>query len=110
MCPPLVLVPLSSSFDRRAPGTRRPGRSRSELRNDDLVASPLGDELLDLDEALTKLTAIDADAAAVATPRLFAGMGVEEIAEIQRNSPRTVKRSWAQARAWLGRALAESRP
>jgi DNA-directed RNA polymerase specialized sigma24 family protein len=66
--------------------------------------------LLDLDEALTKHTAIDADAAAVAKLRLFAGLNVEEIAEIQRISPRTVKRSWAQARAWLWRALAESRP
>ena len=45
---------------------RGQGRARSELREDDLVVSPLGDELLDLDEALTKFTAIDADAAAVA--------------------------------------------
>ena len=88
---------------------RGQGRARSELREDDLVASPLGDELLDLDEALTKLAAIDADAAAVAKLRLFAGMSVEEIAEIQRISPRTAKRNWAQARAWLGRAVAESR-
>src|SRR5271166_5429141 len=45
----------------RQKSTRRrgQGRSRCELREDDLVASPLGDELLDLDEALTKLTAID---------------------------------------------------
>jgi RNA polymerase sigma factor (TIGR02999 family) len=89
---------------------RGEGRARSELREDDLVASPLGDELLDLDEALTRLTAIDADAAAVAKLRLFAGLSVEEIAEIQRTSPRTVKRNWARARAWLGRALAESGP
>ena len=80
------------------------GRARSELREDDLVVSPLGDELLDLDEALTRLTAIDADAAAVAKLRLFAGVSVEEIAEIQRISPRTVKRNWAQrARGWGGR-------
>jgi RNA polymerase sigma factor (TIGR02999 family) len=96
----------------RQKSTRRrgQGRARSELRDDDLVASPLEDELLDLDEALTKLTAIDADAAAVAKLRLFAGMSVEEIAKIQQLSPRTVKRTWARARAWLGRALAESNP
>jgi RNA polymerase sigma factor (sigma-70 family) len=75
-----------------------------------LVASPLGDELLDLDEALTRLNAIDADVAAVATLRLFAGMSVKEIAEIQRISPGTAKRNWARARAWLGRVLADSRP
>jgi RNA polymerase sigma factor (TIGR02999 family) len=96
----------------RQKSTRRrgQGRARCELRDDDLVASPLGDELLDLDEALTKLTVTDADAAAVAKLRLFAGMSVEEIAGIQQISPRTVKRNWARARAWLGRALAESKP
>jgi RNA polymerase sigma factor (TIGR02999 family) len=96
----------------RQKSTRRrgQGRARHELRDDDVVASPLGDELLDLDEALTKLTAIDADAAAVAKLRLFAGMSVAEIAEIQRISPRTVKRNWAHARAWLGRALGEAKP
>ena len=86
------------------------GSGRRELRDDDLVASPLGDELLDLDEALTKLTAIDSDAATVAKLRLFVGMSVEEIAEIQQISPRTVKRTWARTRTWLGRALAEFRP
>jgi DNA-directed RNA polymerase specialized sigma24 family protein len=52
----------------------------------------------------SQFTAIDADAAAVAKLRLFAGLSVEQIAEIQRISPRTAKRNWAQARAWLGRA------
>ena len=74
------------------------GRARSELREDDLVVSPLGDELLDLDEALTKLAAIDAAAAAVAKLRIFAGMAVKEIAEIQRISPRTAERKSAQPR------------
>jgi RNA polymerase sigma factor (TIGR02999 family) len=96
----------------RQKSTRRRGQggARCELRDDDLVASPLGDELLDLDEALTKLTAINAAAAEVAKLRVFAGLSVEEIAEIQQISPRTVKRNWTRARAWLGRALAESRP
>jgi RNA polymerase sigma factor (TIGR02999 family) len=89
---------------------RGQGHGRRELRDADLVASALGDELLDLDEALTRLTAIDADAAVVAKLRLFVGMSVEQIAEIQQSSPRTVKRNWAQARAWLGRALAEPKP
>jgi DNA-directed RNA polymerase specialized sigma24 family protein len=62
-----------------------------------------------LDEVLSKLTAIDADVAAVAKVRLFAGLSVEEIAEIQHISPRKVKRNWAQARAWPGRALGESK-
>jgi hypothetical protein len=74
----------------RSSQRREQVRARCELREDGLVVSPLRDELLDLDEALTKLTAIDADAAAVGKLRLFAGVSVEEIAEIQRISPRTV--------------------
>jgi DNA-directed RNA polymerase specialized sigma24 family protein len=38
--------------------------------------------------------------------RVFAGMTVEEVAELQGVSARTVKRNWAYARAWLGRQLA----
>ena len=34
---------------------------------------------------------------------------VEEVAQVQGVSPRTVKRNWAYARAWLGRALADER-
>jgi hypothetical protein len=37
-------------------------------------------------------------------------MTVEEIAEVQRVAPRTVKRNWAYARAWLGRELAAAKP
>jgi RNA polymerase sigma factor (TIGR02999 family) len=87
---------------------RGQGRTRCELRDDDLITIPLEDELLDLDAALTKLTAVDAEAASVVKLRLFAGMSVEEIAETHQISPRTVKRNWAYARAWLARELAET--
>ena len=66
---------------------------------------PVSDELLDLDEALSKLGAVDAQAAEVVKLRVFAGMTVEEVAEHLGISPRTAKRSWAYARAWLGREL-----
>ena len=89
---------------------RGQGRVRGELRNDDLVVMPVEDELLDVDEALTRLSAIDAEAAEVVKLRLFGGLSVEEIAEVQQISPRTVKRNWAYARAWLGRELAETKP
>jgi RNA polymerase sigma factor (TIGR02999 family) len=86
---------------------RRGGpRQRCELRDDDLLAVPLNEELLDLDEALTKLAAGDPPAAELVKLRVFAGMTVEEIAQVQGASPRTVKRNWAYARAWLGRELA----
>jgi DNA-directed RNA polymerase specialized sigma24 family protein len=37
--------------------------------------------------------------------RYFAGLSVEESAKVLGVSPRTVKRNWAFARAWLGREL-----
>jgi RNA polymerase sigma factor (TIGR02999 family) len=92
----------------RQKGSQRRGgaRDRYELRDDDLIAAPLNEELLDLDEALTKLAAADPQAAELVKLRVFAGMTVAEIAQVQGTSPRTVKRNWAYARAWLGRELA----
>ncbi len=91
---------------RRKRSQRRGGaRRRCELRDDDLIAAPLDDDLLDLDEALAKLGAADPQAAELVKLRVFAGMTVEEIAQVQGISPRTVKRNWAYARAWLGREL-----
>jgi RNA polymerase sigma factor (TIGR02999 family) len=88
---------------------RGQGRPRWELQDGDRVAIPLHEELLELDEVLDKLAAVDPEAAEVVKLRLFAGMTVEEIADIQQVSPRTVKRNWAYARAWLGRELAQEK-
>jgi RNA polymerase sigma factor (TIGR02999 family) len=87
---------------RRQGGARR----RCELSDEERVEVPLSDELLDLDEALSRLSAADPRAAEVVKLRVFAGMTIEEVAEVQGVSPRTAKRNWAYARAWLGRELA----
>ena len=92
---------------RRKHSQRRGGPLvRCELHDDDRVGIPLDDELIDLDEALTKLAAADPQAAEQVKLRVFAGMTVEEIAQVQGISARTVKRNWTYARAWLGRQLA----
>jgi RNA polymerase sigma factor (TIGR02999 family) len=92
---------------RRKGSQRRGGsRRRRELLDEDRIEDPLPEELLDLDEALAKLAATDRQAAELVKLRVFAGLTVEEIAQMQGTSPRTVKRNWAYARAWLGRELA----
>ena len=58
---------------------------------------------------LLKLIAIDQHAAEIVKLRVFAGMTIDEAAEHFGISPRTAKRSWAYARAWLGRELAVNR-
>ena len=93
----------------RRKGSQRRGaaRQRRELVDQDLLDAPINDELLDLDEALSKLAEADPQTAELVKLRVFAGMTVEEIAQVQGVSARTVKRNWAYARAWLGRALAD---
>ncbi len=80
-------------------------RQRCELSDVDCVILPISDELLDLDESLTRLDAVDPQAAQLVKLRIFAGMTVEEAAAVLGVSPRTAKRNWAYARAWLGRDL-----
>jgi RNA polymerase sigma factor (sigma-70 family) len=62
-------------------------------------------DLLDLNEALEKLAALDADQARVVELRYFTGLSIEETAEAMGTSPATVKREWSVARAWLKREL-----
>ena len=62
-------------------------------------------ELLDLDRALKKLSAVDARQARIVELRYFVGMTNVEVARALGVSPRTVKRDWHSARLWLLRFL-----
>ena len=64
-------------------------------------------ELVALDEALRGLEEVDSQKARVVALRYFAGLGVEETAEVLGISPTTVRREWRRAKAWLYRAIAE---
>ncbi len=61
--------------------------------------------MLTLDEALTRLTALDPQQAKIVELRYFGGLTIEETAETLAISPATVKRQWTLARAWLRREL-----
>jgi RNA polymerase sigma factor (TIGR02999 family) len=62
-------------------------------------------ELIDIDEALNKLAGIDMQQSKIVELRFFGGLNVEETAQVLGISPRTVKRSWRFAKAWLRREL-----
>jgi RNA polymerase sigma factor (TIGR02999 family) len=79
---------------------------RCDLLDDDVIAVPISDHLLDLDQALTRLAAEDPQAAQMVQLRVFGGMTIDEAAAAAGISPRTADRNWAYARAWLGRELA----
>ena len=66
--------------------------------------------MLALDEALSRLAAIDPEQARIVELRYFGGLTVEETAEVIGLSPATVKRHWAMARAWLKQALEGGAP
>lgn len=66
------------------------------------VAAPQPDaDIVALDDALQSLAVFDPRGARVVELRYFGGFTVEETAEVLGMSPRTVKRDWAAARAWL---------
>ncbi len=62
-------------------------------------------DILELDRALERLTALDGEQGRIVEMRFFGGLTVEESAEVLGVSPRTVKRQWRAARAWLYREL-----
>jgi RNA polymerase sigma factor (TIGR02999 family) len=83
------------------------GGAQRHLAIDDVVvaAQTRPDDVVQLDEALTRLQALDERQSRVVECRFFAGMNIEETAEALGLSPATVKRDWALARAWLHREV-----
>ncbi|WP_345681769.1 ECF-type sigma factor [Novipirellula caenicola] len=97
---------LIESARRRNAEKRGGGLVRSELNDDDAVLDPDDFEtLLSLDEALTKLASEDPELAKLVELRYFTGLTIDETAEVLGVSPRTTKRNWTYARAWLRREL-----
>jgi RNA polymerase sigma factor (TIGR02999 family) len=82
---------------KRGGGRRRQDLDLHILLDDDAP----GDDLIDLDEALTRLTAVDAEAAALVKLRVFAGLTIDEAARALGVSRRTAERDWTFARTWL---------
>jgi RNA polymerase sigma factor (TIGR02999 family) len=62
-------------------------------------------DLLAIDEALDRLAIIDEQQARIVELRFFSGLTVEETATALGVSPKTVKRDWSVARAWLKREI-----
>ncbi|HLJ49810.1 MAG TPA: sigma-70 family RNA polymerase sigma factor [Bryobacteraceae bacterium] len=74
---------------------------------DESIAVPGGSDLdlLALDDALQKLTALDERQSRIVELRFFSGLSIEETSEVLGLSTATVKREWSMARVWLFREL-----
>ena len=76
-------------------------RVREELAEDNLACETPSDDLIALDEALAELAKIDHSKAELVKLRYFAGLTIEQAAELLGISSATAKRRWTYARAWL---------
>lgn len=97
-----VLVDHARSLNRDKRGA---GQQRTSLSEAGAELGTDPSELLELDAALTRLAALDAQMAQVVELRWFGGMSVEDCATAMGQSPRSVARRWVQARAWLLKEL-----
>jgi RNA polymerase sigma factor (TIGR02999 family) len=62
-------------------------------------------DVVALDEALQELSQRDEQQAQIVELRYFGGLTIEEVSEVLKISPATVKRDWSMAKAWLTREL-----
>ena len=90
---------------RRLRAKRGAGAPRLSLDSNFALAQKSEVDLVYLDDALNKLSAIDPEQGRLVELRFFAGLSIDETAEVMGVSPATVKREWATARAWLRREL-----
>jgi RNA polymerase sigma factor (TIGR02999 family) len=74
---------------------------RIHLEDLDMAEEAPPEQLIALDEALSRLAAEDPPKAELVRLRFFAGLSIEEAAEVLSISPATAKRWWTFARAWL---------
>ena len=93
----------------RARGRVRRGADPQQVSLDEaaVVSNQKGEELLALDEALTRLASIDSRKVKIVELRYFSGLTAEETAEVLGVSEITVKREWLKAKAWLYRELTQ---
>lgn len=91
---------------RRKEALKRGGDwDRIEVSLSDLPADASAANVLEIDEALTRLAAQDPQAAELVKLRYFAGMSIPEAANLMGIAPRTADRTWSFARAWLHREI-----
>lgn len=94
------------SYARRNNAAKRGGgRVPVELDAAPILSDTGADHLLELDEALHRLTALNPRLSRVVELRFFGGLSIEETAEVIGVVPSTVKLDWQKAKAWLYREL-----
>ena len=81
------------------------GAQKVEIDDELLITNDKLENVIAMDELLERLAQIDPRQSRIVELRFFAGLSVEETAEVIGVSPKTVKNDWRSARAWLHREL-----
>jgi RNA polymerase sigma factor (TIGR02999 family) len=91
----------------RARRANKRGSGAVKVALDEVVSLSIAqtDQVLEVDEALTRLAKIDARQARIVEMRYFSGLSNEEVAAVLGVATRTVNRDWRMAQAWLRREL-----
>jgi RNA polymerase sigma factor (TIGR02999 family) len=84
-------------------------QQRVDVDEAEIVIEGPSEDLLALDEALARLETSDKVKAEVVKLRYFAGLTLEQAADLLEISPTTAKRHWTYARAWLYKAITSGR-
>jgi RNA polymerase sigma-70 factor (ECF subfamily) len=93
----------------RRGATAKRGGGRPTIEAVESIAMAIdGPDLLAIEDALCRLSALDERKARIVELRFFGGLSVEETAAVLGASPATVKRDWSLARAWLSREIGEA--
>jgi RNA polymerase sigma factor (TIGR02999 family) len=93
-----ILVNYAKSYRAQKRGG---GALKVELDEAALVSMEQSKEIVDLHEALERLAALDSRKAAVVELKYFGGLNYDEMAEVLKISPVTVRRDWEFAKVWL---------
>jgi len=90
----------------RSRRTKKRGVDRPKPLEESAIVSPQkSGDLVELDEALEKLAAIDPRQSQIVELRFFGGLTVEETAEVMNLAPSTVYKDFDLAKLWLLRQL-----
>ena len=98
----LAMRQILTDQARRRHAGKRGGKHRNLTLEEDAVASVTrSGEVLELDAALGELQQLDPELAEIVNLKYFAGLKLDDIAELKGVSKRSVSRSWQKARAFL---------
>jgi RNA polymerase sigma-70 factor, ECF subfamily len=110
ICARLMRWILTDFYRAKRYQKRGAGAERVSLDESAVFSREGSRDLLGIDEALTRLAAVDQRKGQVVELRFFGGLSVKETAEVLKISPDTVMRDWKLARAWLLSDLSGQKP